>query len=184
VKKGRVEAHHALRVSDIPRERIPPGATEFTLTYQLAEGQGAKSVEEHVQLERVPAGFGGTRLYFRCPGPECNRRVMVLYLAGERFLCRHCHHLAYASQCEDVRHRAGRRADKARARLDYPMWRPFAQTPMVRPKGMWRSKFWDLQGATLAADYDALKAFVTGLQNMAIRMGDRRGRRRRWRAGL
>jgi hypothetical protein len=32
-KKRRVEAQVALRVSDLRRERIPPGATEFTLSY-------------------------------------------------------------------------------------------------------------------------------------------------------
>jgi hypothetical protein len=93
-RKGRVEAHHALKVSDIPRERISTCVTEFVLTCQLGEGQGAKPVEQRVQLERVAAGFGGTRLYFRCPASECGRRVMVLYLVGERFLCRRCHRLA------------------------------------------------------------------------------------------
>jgi hypothetical protein len=34
-KKPRVEAHDALKVSDLRRERIPPGATGFTLSYQL-----------------------------------------------------------------------------------------------------------------------------------------------------
>jgi hypothetical protein len=42
-KKPRVEAHDVLKVSDLRRERIPPGASEFTLSYQLGEGADAKS---------------------------------------------------------------------------------------------------------------------------------------------
>ena len=70
-KKRRVEAQDALKVSDLRRERIPPGATGFTVSYQLGEGADAKSVVERVGLDRVPASFGGTRTYFRCPGAGC-----------------------------------------------------------------------------------------------------------------
>jgi hypothetical protein len=150
-------------------------ATEFIITYG---GASAKPVEERVALERVAAGFGGRRLYFRCPDPTCGRRVMALYLAGELFRCRHCHGLAYASQGEDARRRARRRADKARSRLRYPEWRPFKVAPLVRPKGMWQGTFWHLQSMVLTADYAADEAFVSGLLSLGARI-DRRVDRRR-----
>jgi hypothetical protein len=141
-------------------------ATVFTFTY---EGANAKSVEERVPLARVAAGFGGTRAYFRCPGTGCGRRVMVLYFARCLFRCRQCHGLAYETQREDARRRAGRRADKSRARLGYQAWRPFQLAPMERPKGMWMRRSWDLYGRVLVADYDASKAFEAGLQSLADR---------------
>ena len=48
---------------------------------------------------------------------ECGRAVAVLYLYGLRFLCRHCHSLAYASQREGRAERALRRGQKIRTRL-------------------------------------------------------------------
>jgi hypothetical protein len=141
-KKRRVEAHIALKVNDLRSEHVPPGATDFTLSYQLGEGEGAKSVVERVEPDRVPSSLGGTRNYFRCPGAECSRRVMALYLVSGLFRCRRCHGLAYECQGEDAKRRAERRADKARAHLRYRIWRPFDLAPITRPKGMWRSKFW------------------------------------------
>jgi hypothetical protein len=46
---------------------------------------------ERVVLDRVSAGYGGTRIYFRCPGPGCGRRVMALYLVDGLFRCQPCH---------------------------------------------------------------------------------------------
>ena len=62
-------------------------------------------------------------------------------MCGGRFLCRHCHGLAYESQSEDELDRAIRRANKIRARLGSPP----TQTPGFgapfpeRPRGMWQS---------------------------------------------
>jgi hypothetical protein len=150
--------------------------TDVTLRYHVDDG--VADIVERVPLERVAAGFGGTRAYFRCPGTGCGQRVMVLYLVNGLFRCRCCHGLAYECQREDARRRAGRRADKARARLGYPAWQPFTRTPMMRPKGMSRSKFWRLEGAALAADYDATEAFVTDLQSLAARLDRQTARRR------
>jgi hypothetical protein len=157
-KKGRVEAHVALNLIELQRAgALAPGASgtlssgaeaqptaaiafrtstaDFTLTYHVADGASERSIAERVQLARVAAGFGGTRHYFRCPGPGCGRRVVVLYLASGLIRCRRCHGLAYESQREDARRRAERRADKARARLRYGLWRPFDVAPWLGPKG-------------------------------------------------
>ena len=178
-KKPRVEAHNALKVSDLPRERIPPGAREFTLSYQLGEGAGAKSVMERVKLDRVPTSFGGARTYFRCPGVGCDRRVMALYFASDQFRCRRCHDLAYESQCEDAEQLIRRHAAKARARLGYPAWRPFSLAPIARPKGMRRSKFLRLQYFVDVADEIASAEWVMRTRALADRLDKRISRRGR-----
>jgi hypothetical protein len=167
-KKRRVEEHVALKLTELQHKgALMPGAsgtlswndegetrvafrataTDFTLEYQVDDGTSAKPIVERVPLTRVAAGFGGTRRYFQCPRPNCRRQVMVLYLASGRFYCRHCHGLAYESQCENAQQLIERHADKARALLGYPTWRPFERAPIVRPRGMWRRKFWRLQHA-------------------------------------
>jgi hypothetical protein len=78
-----------------------------------------------VPLERTPCTFGGARPWFRCPA--CTRRVAVLFLRSNRFACRHCQRIAYASQSDDACGRAWRRQSKLEARLG-DGW--------VRPKGM------------------------------------------------
>jgi hypothetical protein len=53
----------------------------------------------------------------RMPDGGAGRAAAVLYLSGLRFLCRHCHSLAYASQREGRAERALRRGQKIRTRL-------------------------------------------------------------------
>jgi len=50
-----------------------------------------------VNLEQTPAHFGGSRVWFLCPG--CGRRSGRLYLPprAASFLCRLCHDLTYES---------------------------------------------------------------------------------------
>jgi len=190
-KKRRVEAHLALKLGELQRlgalapdasgtlswadaSQAPVAfrttATDFSLEYQVGHGASVRPIEERVPLTCVAAGFGGTRRYFQCPRPGCRRSVMVLYLASGRFYCRRCHDLAYASQCEDVRRRARRHADKTRARLRYRIWRPFELAPIVRPKGMWRSKFCYLQYSVDEADEIAGAAWAMRLRALADRM--------------
>ncbi len=108
------------------------------LSYRHRSGSFAsgewEGVKESVPLEWTPCNFGGKRLWFRCPGVGCGRRVAILYGPGRYFLCRHCHGLSYESQREDGTHRALRRAQKIRERLggSANMTEPFPE----RPKGM------------------------------------------------
>jgi hypothetical protein len=88
-------------------------ALRLTFTVSVNGGEG-EDVEQTVYLERTPCRFGGERPWFLCPG--CGRRVGVLY-GRRRFLCRLCHKLAYASQCETRSDRLLRRANKIRRRL-------------------------------------------------------------------
>ena len=54
-----------------------------------------RSVRERIRLTRTTCTFGGTRVWFGCPG--CGTRCAVLRALGGRFRCRACHRLAYAS---------------------------------------------------------------------------------------
>ena len=116
-------------------------ADRLHLTYRVRMGGGEwEDVAETIRIVRVACRFGGTRVYFICPGVangvSCGRRVAKLYGAGLYFLCRHCYRLAYASQSEAVSDRALRRADKIRQRLGGEPGLEASLSP--RPKGMWR----------------------------------------------
>jgi len=119
-----------------------------------------------VALDRTPCGFGGERLWWRCPAVGCGRRVAVLY-GGRVFACRQCNHLAYASQREAADDRATRRADKLRDRLG---WEPgIWNGDGGKPKGMHSRTYWQLQARH--------EAFVgMSLAGMARKLGIVRGR--------
>lgn len=127
--------------------------TGLVLSYDAYDGEAQRAIEQGVALSSVPAALGGARACFLCPGAECGRRVAVLYFVRGAFYCRHCHRLAYASQCEDVMWRARRRVDKLRARLGIERQNPFALANAARPKGMWRTTFSRLHASALEA-YD------------------------------
>lgn len=101
----------------------PPEAV--TLKYVLTVGGQRRDVTQRVDLERVACRFGGWRQWFRCPC--CGLRVAVLYLRWERFACRICQRVAYASQSEDELGRMWRKQSRLEARLG-DHW--------TRPKGM------------------------------------------------
>jgi len=51
-----------------------------------------------ILIEKQPCHFGGTRCFFRCPIPSCNKRMRKLYRHGMIYACRKCFNLAYRSQ--------------------------------------------------------------------------------------
>ena len=120
-----------------------------------------ESMNYPVQLDWTDCGFGGQRVWWRCPAVGCGRRVAVLH-GGRVFACRQCHRLAYRSQREADHDRASRRADKLRDRLG---WEPgILNGSGTKPKGMhWRT-FERLQARH--------EAFVgVSLAGMARRLG-------------
>jgi hypothetical protein len=198
VRKRRVESCLALDVNELRRRgALTPGAsgtltsehdthaaasidfkadTAGLLLYYRTHGiEGAKLIEERVELSFVPAALGGARAYFLCPGAGCGRRVSVLYRRGA-FRCRHCHGLAYESQREDMRRRARRRADKLRARLGWPQQRAFALPIGVKPKGMWSRTFERLRGYAIAAESVATAAQVAHWVRLLQRVNRRQRR--------
>jgi hypothetical protein len=131
---------------------------------------GSEAMELRIAVVWTDANFGGERVYLVCPGPECGRRVSILYLARGAFRCRHCHGLAYGCQAEDRQRRARRRANKRRASLGSDQWRPGALPVVVRPKGMWRSTFVRLQKRAVAADIVADMHLNARLMKIARRV--------------
>ncbi len=101
-----------------------------------------EDIAECVLITRTPCHYGGSRLWFICPGERagvpCGRRAGKLYSAGKYFLCRSCYNLAYESQrqpkrdsllykAQDIRKRLGGSPD-----LGYPF--------PLKPKGMhWKT---------------------------------------------
>ncbi len=133
------------------------------LTYRSRNpGADWGDVIEYVEIERAPCRLGGYRPYFVCPGivngAPCRRRVVKLYGPGRYFLCRHCCHLAYASQNENANDRAMRRANKLRMRLG---GEPGLEQPLPRrPKGMWRRTYERRIADVIVADEAADAAFM------------------------
>jgi len=123
------------------------GTNGVVLDYRNRSGHNNggewESMRYAVALDWTPCGFGGKRVWWRCPAVGCGRRVAVLY-GGRVFACRQCNHLAYASQREADDDRATRRADKLRNRLG---WLPgILNGDGDKPKGMhWRT-YWRLYG--------------------------------------
>ncbi|MAL94576.1 MAG: hypothetical protein CME40_05830 [Haliea sp.] len=114
-----------------------------------------------VVLDRTPCHLGGVRHWFRCPGEGCGRRVAILY-GGERYVCRHCHQLAYESQREVDYDRLARRADRIRDKLGWERG-ILNGNYWPKPKGMhWRTF------QRLVAEHDRLVA--ASLQGIAAQL--------------
>jgi len=110
-----------------------------------------KTVRSMVRLDWTPCHFGGRRAWFLCP--HCKRRVAVLH-GSTTIACRHCFRLAYPSTREGKAERAGRRAEKIRARLE---WRPGIAWGMDRKP---RHMHWDT--------FDRLSILAEGLAMIAM----------------
>lgn len=114
-----------------------------------------------VDFDWTTCGFGGRRVWWRCPVVGCGRRVAVLY-GGRVFACRQCHRLAYRSQRESDDDRATRRAETIRRRLGWEAG--ILNGNGLKPKGMhWRT-FERLQ-----AEHDAHVNAALG--GVAVKLG-------------
>jgi hypothetical protein len=131
-----------------------------------------ESMSYAVRLDWTPCTMGGQRVWWRCPGVGCGRRVAVLY-GGRVFACRSCHHLAYRSQREAVDDRAIRRADTIRRRLG---WVPgILHGNGWKPKGMhWRT-FERLQASHNSHVNAALAGMAAKLGRVAQTIGRDQG---------
>ena len=122
-----------------------------------------------VLLDWTDCGFGGRRVWWRCPAVGCGRRVAVLH-GGRVFACRQCNRLDYRSQREPGYDRASRRADTIRRRLD---WEPgMLNGNGGKPKGMhWRT-YWRLYAQHNQAQGEALNGIATKFGLLRNRLGD------------
>jgi hypothetical protein len=152
-------------------------AEAIVLVYRTEHLAASEVIEQRIALAYSRAQFGGTRVYFVCPGSECRRRVSKLYFVRGAFRCRNCHGLAYKSQAEDKERRAQRRANKRRARLGSQRWVAGALPVTTRPKGMWRRTFARLQDRAVAADIIADLRLGARLMKIARGVQQRGGRK-------
>ncbi|MBI4496686.1 MAG: hypothetical protein HY689_02160 [Chloroflexi bacterium] len=93
--------------------------TDLELYYTMTSRStgAAEDVRYRVPITYTRCHYGGERPWFRCPAVGCGRRVAKLYLGSRYFACRHCLHLAYASQRENETERALSKAQAIRIRL-------------------------------------------------------------------
>jgi hypothetical protein len=119
-------------------------------------GREWQDIDERIGLSFSSCHYGGKRPWFVCPMAECGRTVAVLYRSGLRFLCRHCHSLAYASQRAGRAERALRRGQKIRTRLGGS---PFVIDPFpAKPKRMRWATYGRLLEQANEAELERLKA--------------------------
>ena len=114
-----------------------------------------------VRLDWSACGFGGRRVWWRCPAVGCGRRVAVLY-GGRVFACRQCNQLNYRSQREAGEDRATRRADTIRRRLGWEAG--ILNGNGLKPKGMHWLTFERLQ-----REHD--EHVDAALAGMAVKLG-------------
>jgi hypothetical protein len=118
---------------------VKPAMVVLTYSYRRSE-EAWHDIQEPITLTWTPCHYGGTRVWFRCPGNppagRCDRRVAILYGAGASFLCRACHDLRYESERENPQTRLLSKAQKIRERLggSASLMQPFPAKP---PKMRW-----------------------------------------------
>ena len=143
---------------------LTPEFPQIRLAYVISNDDGSKKeIKYAIPLEVTTCNYGGERYWFTCPLykngeiQRCNRRVGVLYMAGDYFACRHCYELTYSSRNENrgcahfallstVRMHA--KMDKLAANMKRYYWRG-------QPTKKYR-KYLRLQ-AILEGQYEALK---------------------------
>jgi hypothetical protein len=119
-----------------------------------------------ISIRWVPAGFGGRRPYFLCPGVSlpCDRPVIKLYKppSEDRFACRHCYNLTYESRnISDPQRKAELRTKRAARKLN--LTDPDEAYIMERPKGMHSRTFDRLRQAIFDAKAGEEEAWLEAL---------------------
>ena len=145
------------------------------LSYKVrVEDGGWEDMTETIPIVYMRCRFGGSRVYFNCPGPkegtECGRRTIKLYLSHRYFLCRQCNQLAYASQYEQPWKRALRRASKLRQRLGIGVG--IAEPVPDKPKGMSVRTYGRLLDEILQAEMLANEAQASRVQRLLAQLKD------------
>lgn len=115
--------------------------TALVLNFKHRQHDDAEwcSDEQVVSYDRTPCNYGGRRTWFLCP--VCSRRVSGLWFVRNRFACRNCQRLPYASQHEGLIDRMYRKAGKIRRRLGLE---DITGDPSDKPKGMHWTTYWRL----------------------------------------
>ena len=119
------------------------GYGQVTVKYRWRNREDVdwNDVEVPIVLDSTPCNLGGDRVWFRCPGKSCGRRVAKLYI-GSSFLCRDCLNLTYLSTRENEYWRQYSKAKKIRVRLGGSG--SLLDSFPAKPKGMWWKTYWQL----------------------------------------
>jgi len=148
----------------LPSMIVQVETDKLTLNYRhQSTSSGWQDKEYPIKLNWASCNYGGKRAWFICPANGCGRRVAKLFLnSSGSFACRHCNHLAYASQRETVSDRALRLTRNVRQELG---WEPSLMDQNVpKPKGMhWKTY------RRLRAQHDVL--LMDYLDRVAKRLG-------------
>ena len=130
-------------------------ADAITLDYRSCKlgEEASEDVTQVVPLARLAQHLGGERIWLICPG--CLQRCGALY-GGERFYCRRCVNLPYASQRQPLHERLLDRAQATRVRLGGTgsMEAPFP----AKPKGMRQSTYQQIHTQDRALNHRSLMA--------------------------
>lgn len=145
--RGKVTASIGVRSDG----RDPDGLTLFYRTRR--QGEEWVDVEDRLSLTSTDCNYGGSRVWFVCPG--CGSRRAVLYNVSGRFRCRVCQDLAYSSTRETRTDRMMRRASgvQKKLKLEHKQsvwdWGP-------KPKGMHWKTYDRLRRELIACERTAL----------------------------
>ena len=126
-----------------------PGAVLLNYT------MGGRPMRQRVPILATPCHFGGRRQWFACP--HCARRVAVLYLRTDGFLCRHCNRIVYASQSDGALGRVWRKQAKIERQLG-EHWR--------RPKGMHQTTYAKLMATIIDCEERRAAALVLAYERL------------------
>lgn len=148
---------------------IAPGYLTLTYHWTWRDGQ-TERMSTLVPLTKTACNFGNHRYWFICPSRKCNRRAAILYLAGGRFACRHCHRLAYRTQHENFFDRGLLKAQRIRMKLggSADMTLPFPP----KPKHMQWRKYYRLKDAAQRGEMRSmvgLRAWIDSLKRTVSR---------------
>jgi hypothetical protein len=106
---------------DFVRITVGDGSLRLVPLHRKGDRESRRGIR--LRIERTACPYGGSRPWFRCPW--CNARRAVLYgIAANRFGCRGCMNLVYASQDERKMSRLLRKERRIRSKLASNIWRP------------------------------------------------------------
>lgn len=155
-KRKHIESYDRIRVRDVlraaSRARLKgwnAGTEEPGVRVEHARLVAA----QEIALTSTPCHYGGTRWWFLCPG--CAKRVGVLVLRGQRYVCRHCAEVSYRSQAADAISRSWRRQRRLERRL--------GADPLVKPTGMHWSTFHRLRTEIQQIEAARMRIWVAGV---------------------
>ncbi|WP_459922986.1 hypothetical protein [Desulfatiferula olefinivorans] len=98
--------------------------------------------KQQIDITYTDCHFGSQRPWFTCP--HCGKRVAILYAGEDRFLCRVCSNITYASCNETPLERNFRKLNKLREIIGAERG-AFHPLPLLKPKNMHEKKWVEIR---------------------------------------